>query len=177
MTGKIPAHKLPHGHDPHDSGSSKGIDSGMKRVKFTSYWLIVFMFLIIAVGFSVTSVLSFLVTKQYVTRSEITHTLPLISDNIYSSIKEDLIDPINISSLMSNDTFLINWVNEGEEDLNAITEYLRYIKEEYGYTSAFFVSDQTRNYYYYDGILKQISPEDAHDIWYCLLYTSPSPRD
>ncbi|MBN2048019.1 MAG: diguanylate cyclase [Anaerolineaceae bacterium] len=141
----------------------------MKRVKFTSYWLIVFMFLIIAVGFSVTSVLSFLVTKQYVTRSEITHTLPLISDNIYSSIKEDLIDPINISSLMSNDTFLINWVNEGEEDLNAITEYLRYIKEEYGYTSAFFVSDQTRNYYYYDGILKQISPEDAHDIWYYLF--------
>jgi diguanylate cyclase (GGDEF)-like protein len=67
---------------------------------------------------------------------------------------------------MANDAFLIDWVNSGENDLEPIKNYLEMIKSKYAYTSTFFVSEQTRNYYYSDGILKKISVDDPHDIWY-----------
>jgi diguanylate cyclase (GGDEF)-like protein len=67
---------------------------------------------------------------------------------------------------MANDEFLINWVVSGEQDKGVIQRYLRRILEKYGYFSCFFVSEKTSNYYYYDGILKQISPYDPHDVWY-----------
>lgn len=121
---------------------------------------------ILLIGFVVTSLISYYTTKRNVISSATSETLPLISDNIYSEIEAEILDPINISSLMSNDSFLINWISEGENNLPEITNYLNRIKERYGFTTAFYISDITRNYYYYDGILKQISTVDDHDIWY-----------
>ena len=138
----------------------------MNQKSVRSSWIITLICVILAAGFLLTSLLSYLATKNYVVQSVSTETLPLLNSNIYSMIERDLYNPINVSSLMANDTFLINWVLNGEEDLPAVTEYLSHIKQEYGFTSAFFVSDLTSQYYYYDGILKQISPEDDHDVWY-----------
>jgi hypothetical protein len=92
--------------------------------------------------------------------------LPLISDNIYSEIQRDLISPIEVSSLMANDTFLKDWIIDGENDLSKITNYLRAIRDKYDYVSVFFVSDKTGAYYHFKGIHKQISQDDEHDIWY-----------
>ncbi len=138
----------------------------MKQQKIRNIWLVSAMVVVLTLGFSVTSILSYLVTKSYVINNSVSRTLPLISDNIYSEITKELLDPINVSSLMSNDTFLFNWVIEGESDQKEISEYLGTIKNRYGYTSTFFVSDITKNYYYSDGILKTISPENSHDVWY-----------
>lgn len=74
--------------------------------------------------------------------------------------------PIDISSLMANDTFLRDWVLAGEQDVGQITDYLSRIKDEYDFFTAFFISEVSGNYYYYDGILKTVSQEDAHDVWY-----------
>ncbi|MFC1539618.1 diguanylate cyclase, partial [Candidatus Latescibacterota bacterium] len=65
-----------------------------------------------------------------------------------------------------NDVFLKNWVLDGERDIDEIVTYLNEIKMKYGFSSAFFVSEKTQKYYYYNGIFKEISPEDEHDIWY-----------
>ena len=138
----------------------------MRQQQKKNSWAIGLLIFILMLGFTITSMLSYTVTKEYVVSSAINQTLPLISDNIYSEIKKELLDPINVSSLMANDEFLVNWVLDGEKDQDAIVSYLKRIKERYGYTSAFFVSDKTGNYYYYDGILKQISKNDAHDVWY-----------
>ena len=67
---------------------------------------------------------------------------------------------------MANDIFLRDWALAGEQNVEQTTRYLNGIKETYGFFTAFFISDRTGHYYYYDGILKTISPEDAHDIWY-----------
>ncbi len=87
-------------------------------------------------------------------------------ENIYSEIQKEIIPPLNISSLMSNDSFLINWATSGEKDREAIIQYLKEIHQRYGCFSTFFISAQTRNYYHFNGILKQISPKDDHDVWY-----------
>jgi diguanylate cyclase (GGDEF)-like protein len=95
-----------------------------------------------------------------------TSSLSLLRDNIYSEIMKSLVPPMNISSSMANDAFLINWILEGEQDESVIRQYLENIRRQYNFDSAFFVSAKTGNYYHHKGILKQISSEDPHDVWY-----------
>jgi hypothetical protein len=117
-------------------------------------------------GFITTSLVSYVVALSAV-RSQIdSETLPLTSDNIYSEIQRDLLKPVFISSLMANDTFLRDWVLEGEQDAQRMARYLKEIKEKYGAVTAFFVSETTRNYYYADGILKKVAPDAERDRWY-----------
>lgn len=138
----------------------------MKDTFFTKKRLITILTIMLLFTFTFTSLISYNVTKESITANTKTKTLPLISDNIFSEIQQELISPINNSSLMANDEFLIDWVVSGEKDPDEIVRYLKRIIEKYGYFSSFFVSEQTKNYYYYDGILKQISPQDDHDVWY-----------
>ena len=124
------------------------------------------MSLLLFCGFSAINVINYYVSKNSLRQGILNGTLPLISDNIYSEIQRDLISPTEVSSLMANDTFLKDWVIDGENDLSKITNYLLTIKEKYDYVSTFFVSDRTNTYYHFKGILKQISQDDEHDIWY-----------
>ena len=149
----------------------------MRKNLFKEAGIIAGIVFLLLVGFILTSFLSFSVTRNLIINSARSQTLPLISDNIYSVIKKDLLDPINVSSLMANDAFLIEWIKSGEKGLDEITTYLQLIREKYGYTSSFFVSEITGNYYYYEGILKQISPEDAHDVWYFDFKAKDVPLD
>jgi hypothetical protein len=128
--------------------------------------LIILLVMVLVVGFAATSLLSYFLSLSSL-RNEITSsTLPLTSDNIYSEIQRDLISPILISSLMATDTFLRNWILSGEKDVEEITGYLREIKEKYNTETSFFVSEATGNYYYADGILKKVDPDEERDIWY-----------
>ncbi|HWV18705.1 MAG TPA: sensor domain-containing diguanylate cyclase [Rhodocyclaceae bacterium] len=96
----------------------------------------------------------------------ISSELPLTSDNIYSEIQKDLVRPIFISSMMSGDTFLRDWMLAGEKDNSKISRYLSDVKQRYGAHTAFLVSEQSRNYYQAGGVLKQVNPKAERDIWY-----------
>ncbi|MBI9101434.1 MAG: GGDEF domain-containing protein [Spirochaetales bacterium] len=132
---------------------------------------------IIVTAFLGTSILTFFSTRNSLEKEVFTSSLPLLSENIYSEIKQNLTQPINISSTMARDSFLINWINSGEEDVVKIKQYLSMIKDEYNLFTAFYISEQTGNYYYYDGILKKISPEDDHDSWYYTFISSGKAYD
>ena len=128
--------------------------------------LILVLSLVLILAFVSTSMISFMVSKDHFRTSALDETLPLISNNILSEIQRDLMMPVQVSSLMANDTFLKDWAISGEKDVTQVSRYLREIKEKYGFFTAFFVSEQTGRYYYYDGILKTIRPGDKHDVWY-----------
>jgi len=128
--------------------------------------LILVLSAVLVVAFAATSVISFLVSQQGYRASATEEVLPLLTNNILLEVQRDLMMPIDISSLMANDTFLRDWALTGEQDLSQITNYLSRIKNEYGFFTAFFVSEASGNYYYYDGVLKTISQDDAHDVWY-----------
>ena len=117
-------------------------------------------------GFLATSLASYVVSRRSLHEAIVQNELPLTSDNIYSEIQKDLIRPVLISSVMSTDTFLRNWVLDGERDPNRIIEYLRAIRERYNAVSSFFISDKTRIYYHADGILKSVRDDDWRDAWY-----------
>jgi len=117
-------------------------------------------------GFLVTSLAAYFVSRTSL-RSEIAdNSLPLTGDNIYSEIQRDLLRPVFISNLMAADTFLRDWVLQGEQDETQIRKYLKEIQTRYGTFTSFFVSDRTRIYYHGDGILKKVSPAEPRDRWY-----------
>lgn len=122
--------------------------------------------LLLLVGFVATSLVSYLVARDSVTTQLEEQALPLTSDNIYSEIQRDLLQPLLISSLMAHDTFVTGWVEDGEQELEKITDYLARIQDKYDTITAFFISDRTLNYYHTSGIIKQVSAQDPKDDWY-----------
>jgi diguanylate cyclase (GGDEF)-like protein len=132
---------------------------------------------VLCVAFVFSSVLNYIVSRHFLRESALTETLPLLSDTIFSEMQHHLMRPIHNSSLMAQDEFLKNWVRSGERDVDLLTQYLDTIKNEYNYFTAFFVSDNTKNYYYYKGILKTISDDDEHDVWYALFRDLNRPFD
>lgn len=117
-------------------------------------------------GFLFTTLASYLVSLRAL-RTDITEqNLPLTSDNVYSEIQRDLLRPVFISSLMASDTFLRDWVLAGETDTSRITRFLKEIQVRFNTFTCFFVSENTRRYYYSGGILKTVRPDEVRDAWY-----------
>lgn len=139
--------------------------------------LILALTVILLFGFVSTNLISYRVSRQTVRTGIIENSLPLARDNIYSEIQRDLMRPTFVSSLMANDTFLKDWVLNGEKDVKQITRYLTEMKEKYGFFTSFFISEKSRHYYHFQGILKKISPEDAHDVWYFNFKKLNVPHD
>ena len=122
--------------------------------------------ILLAVGFLTTSFVSFYVARDSLEEQISESTLPLTSDNIYSEIQRDLLQPIFISSLMAHDTFFRDWALSGETDPERITKYLAEIQSRYDTITAYFISEETRNYYHPTGVIKQVSEDDPADGWY-----------
>ncbi|MFW6055274.1 MAG: sensor domain-containing diguanylate cyclase, partial [Thermodesulfobacteriota bacterium] len=133
--------------------------------------------LILLLAFVAIGLLNYNASRSALRYNIIHEALPGISNEIYHEIQRDLITPIQVSSLMANDTFLKDWVLKGEQDIARITKYLWEIKEKYGFFSTFLISSQTGNYYHFKGLHKKISPEDPHDVWYYRFIASGKDYD
>ena len=83
-------------------------------------------------------------------------SLPLTVDNIYTKIQKQIIEPNLIASMMSNDTFMKDWLAHEENDIDQITQYLAAIKNKYQIFTAFLVSAKSKNYYTANGLLEQV---------------------
>jgi len=122
--------------------------------------------LILVAGFLATNIINYQVSKGSLRQALIDRELPLTSNNIYSEIQNDLLRPVFIASMMSNDTFVKNWLLDGEHDVQKITRYLDEIRKKYGVFTSFLVSDKTHNYYHFGGLSQTVSIKDPNDAWY-----------
>lgn len=139
--------------------------------------LIVALCLLLSTGFLATSLVSYYVSRNAI-REAITSTeLPLTSDNVYSEIQKDLVRPILISSMMSRDTFLRDWVIDGERDVDQMTRYLKEIMSHYGAVTSFFVSEPSRTYYSSGGVLKSVKENEERDVWYFRVREMSEPYE
>ncbi|NBK23698.1 MAG: GGDEF domain-containing protein, partial [Spirochaetia bacterium] len=134
--------------------------------KLTRYKLTIFLMLILIPSFIAISLLNYFVQRDSIREELVTTSLPLVRDLIDWEISTRLQDPLLASSLMARDTFLVEWIQNGEADPNKIERYLDNIRLDHGFASAFFVSANTSRYYTYQGVHKVIRLDDAHDIWY-----------
>ena len=141
----------------------------MSNLILNKYKLLLIITTLLLLGFFATSYFSYKIAVD-LTKDELKYkSLPSSSDNIYSEIQRDLLKPNLISSLMAQDTFMINWLENGEKDITKITSYLQSIKDKYNTSSSFLVSQKTKNYYYPKGILKKIDINNTRDIWFYRL--------
>lgn len=139
--------------------------------------LYVFLVLLLTAGFAVTSVGSYVSSRQSIRDGIVLQELPLTADTVYSEIQKDLIRPVFVSSMMATDTFLRHWVLSGETDHTRIAQYLTDIKARFGAVTTFFVSDRTHRYYYPDGILKTVREDEPRDAWFWRVRSMTEPYE
>ncbi|GAB6053812.1 sensor domain-containing diguanylate cyclase [Magnetospira thiophila] len=139
--------------------------------------LITTIALILVAGFLLTNVISYQISKSSLRQALIDNELPLTSNNIYSEIQRDLLQPVFVASLMSTDTFVKDWLLKGEQEPGKIIHYLDDIRRKYGLFTSFLVSDKTRNYYHFSGISQVVSEQEPRDTWYFRVRDMTQPYE
>lgn len=128
--------------------------------------LITIISFVLIAGFLFTNLFSYQTSKQSLRAALIENELPLTSNNIYSEIQRDLIRPVFVASLMANDTFVKDWLLEGEASPERMVRYLDEIRKKYGVFTSFMVSEASRKYYHFSGVTQTVSENDPRDAWY-----------
>jgi diguanylate cyclase (GGDEF)-like protein len=128
--------------------------------------LLILLSVLLSLGFFATALGSYYVSKTAIRQAILGQELPLASSNIYVELQKDLVRPVVISSTMAHDTFVRDWMLNGEHDVKAMSRYLQEVATRYGAFSTFLVSERSGNYYVSNGILKQVSRQDPLDAWY-----------
>jgi len=141
------------------------------------YKLILLLALVLGAGFLATSVVSYQVSKHSIHDAIVDNELPLTADNIYSEIQKDLVRTVFIASMMASDTFLRDWLIDGEEGVERISRYLQEVQARYGTFVSFLVSEQSRQYYYGKGVLKTVKTEEPRDAWYFRVREMQQPYE
>lgn len=135
--------------------------------------LILGIALVLSLGFSVIATVNYQISRHALRNAILAAELPLTIDHLYAEIRKELSRPVFVASMMATDTFLRDWVLEGEQGVERIARYLQEIQQRYGTTSSFFVSERSRNYYNPDGILKDVREGASRDRWYFRLPQLP----
>lgn len=128
--------------------------------------LIALVTIILLFGFFATNVLNYQVSKGALRTTVLENELPLSSNNIYSEIQSDLLRPVFISSLMANDVFIHDWTLDGEQNPQRMVRYLKQIKDQYGTSTAYFISAKSLRYYHFGGISKILAEDNPDDAWF-----------
>ena len=136
------------------------------RQLLNKYRLLIWIGTALIIGFLATSIVAYHVSLKSVRDSIGDQALPLTGDTIYSEIQKDILRPVFISSLMAHDTFVRDWIIDGEKQPEQLVRYLKEIRQKYGVVTSFLVSENTRRYYYADGLLKTIKEGEPRDAWY-----------
>ena len=128
-------------------------------------------------GFLGTGYFAFLAARDSIRANIEKNDLPVAAESVYARLQKDLVEPVFVSSMMANDTFLHDWIVGGERDRDAVVRYLGEIKARYGAFTAFFVSERTGRYYYPEGVLKIVSPSEPRDEWYYRVRSMSEPYE
>jgi len=92
--------------------------------------------------------------------------LPTALREVRNAIELELSVPINTSRSIAKNTFVENWLREGEQEaqLDGFIEYLARIKNDNNAITSFIVSNETSNYYTNSGIVRQVDKNE--DQWF-----------
>lgn len=104
------------------------------------------------------------------------NSLPLTSDNVYSHIQRDLVQPIFVASLMAHDTFVRDWALQDDPEPGPMQRYLSEIDRRFGTVVAFFVLDRTRRLYLPDDNDHVIDTQSPRYAWYEQVKTLPAAQ-
>lgn len=123
--------------------------------------LTVIITVMLFVAFLTQNVINELTMRDIQNVTRLTHT------NIFTEIRQEMIEPINSSLIMAQNTLLLDFMDEDTpETEEKIAEYLTAIQEATGYESVFMTPDSTLNYYHPGGTDAKVDIESEHAYWY-----------
>lgn len=105
----------------------------------------------------------------------------LVSNSLNTDLTTTLSHPRYISLVMADDSLLKNYLKQEPDNINSLeytrtlATYLNSYKNKFNLSSAFFVSEASRRYYYSGGIDRVLSSEDQTDSWYFNLIKTGTP--
>lgn len=132
----------------------------------------VFICIVIILGFSLTSLISYR-SNNGIFKRDIEQISTLTSEGIYHQIDSMFTKPLNISLTMANDSLLKTFLEEedargsDEEFVQTMRDYLSAYKNKYSYDSVFLVSARTNRYYHFEsGVDRILTEENPENEWY-----------
>jgi diguanylate cyclase (GGDEF)-like protein len=157
--------------------TANGTAMPLRSPLYSQRSLVLTLVALLGAGFLATSFLSYYASRASIRDNIVNTELPLTSDTVYSEIQKDLVRPILISSMMARDTFMRDWVVNGEKDSDQMTRYLNEVMTHYGAYTAFFVSNTSLTYYHAKGVLKQVKATEPRDAWYFRVRDMKDPYE
>jgi diguanylate cyclase (GGDEF)-like protein len=157
--------------------TANGTAMPLRSPLYSQRLLVLTLVALLGAGFLATSFLSYYASRASIRDNIVNTELPLTSDTVYSEIQKDLVRPILISSMMARDTFMRDWVVNGEKDSDQMTRYLNEVMTHYGAYTAFFVSNTSLTYYHAKGVLKQVKATEPRDAWYFRVRDMKDPYE
>lgn len=121
---------------------------------------------IFALSFLVLATMNYRSSRNSAINHIETSSIPLVSENILMLVNSYYLLAKKAVSVMATNFFIDYWVLNDDENIDDIVQFLKKIKEEYNYTTTFFVSTKTYRYYYNKGYLRTVSQNDPIDNWY-----------
>lgn len=106
---------------------------------------------------------------------DIQNVTRLTQTNIYSEIVNELVEPVNTSIIMANNTFLFEMMNEDTpETEETIAKYLSAIQKATNYESVFMIPHKTLSYYHPGGTDAKVDLDSEGSFWYKDIMNSKS---
>ncbi|SDG44413.1 SpoIIE family protein phosphatase [Desulfosporosinus hippei] len=141
-------------------------------------WVIILACLSIALSMLLTGSLSYNITKKAVIEKLKTKDLFFIVQSAASKIDGRMARAKETSLIMAKDPFLMEWVANGEIDLNArelALKKLNTIAKEYDYSNTFLASVKTQIYWAEGGVAGRLSETNPEDKWFFETIRSKNP--
>lgn len=139
----------------------------MKRISKSQIMILIIVFLCMSCSILIT----YSKTKGLL-RDEYENELRVESEVISGAVENSFLRPITVSETMSKDMIMykildISSKKDAENVEDTASEYLNSIRDGFGYSMVYAVSDASKAYFTYDGISRYIAPEKNNlDLWY-----------
>lgn len=94
--------------------------------------------------------------------------IPATLASIANAIEKEISIPMAISQGMADNTFVLNWIEQGESEdqLKQQADYLAGVKQTTGAVSAFLISEKSNRYYTEAGHVRTLSKNSSNDRWF-----------
>jgi len=139
------------------------------------YRLPAWISILLVAGFLTTSIGAYLVSLNVARRSVADQALPLAGDGIAARIRSDFLRPTLIASMMADDSFVRDWLRNGESDPGQIQRYLEQIQQKYRVPAAFLAAQDSHRYYYAGRAPRLLDDDNPHDRWFQRARDSAAP--
>ena len=102
---------------------------------------------------------------------QVESTVSMAAADVSKNIGSYVAEQITIAEGMATDSFLWDWLATepdayDKDEVQPLLRYLGAYQKKYKYNLVFLISDKSLRYYYQDGLIKTISPDEPIDVWY-----------